>query len=112
MGMQAVGRAAGAIVVRVRRQLPRNRGAWRQGKARLRSRVDIDQRRQIREMIVQCVAVCGADHFLYAVSRRSAGRAPAFSALGAMLLGTIVTRAVRRRSRRTRAAAPGNNDKK
>jgi K(+)-stimulated pyrophosphate-energized sodium pump len=77
MGMTAVGRAAGSVVVEVRRQFREIPGIM-QGTA-------------IREMIVPSLLPVLAPIILFVVISLVAGRAAAFSALGAMLLGTIVT---------------------
>jgi K(+)-stimulated pyrophosphate-energized sodium pump len=92
LGMQAVGRSAGAIVVEVRRQFREIAGIMEgTGKPDYGRAVDMLTRAAIREMIVPSLLPVLAPIVLYIVITLIAGRAAAFSALGAMLLGTIVT---------------------
>jgi K(+)-stimulated pyrophosphate-energized sodium pump len=92
MGMTAVGRAAGGIVNEVRRQFREIPGIM-QGTAKpdYGRAVDMLTRAAIREMIVPSLLPVLAPIVLYIVVRLVAGQAAAFGALGAMLLGTIVT---------------------
>jgi len=92
LGMTAVGRAAGSIVVEVRRQFREIPGIM-EGRAKpdYGLAVDLLTRAAIREMIVPSLLPVAAPIALYIVIGLIAGRSAAFSALGAMLLGTIVT---------------------
>src|SRR5271167_3739869 len=92
LGMTAVGRAAGSVVIEVRRQFREIPGIM-QGKAKpdYGLAVDLLTRAAIREMIVPSLLPVLAPIVLYIVISIIAGRAAGFTALGAMLLGTIVT---------------------
>ncbi len=92
LGMTAVGRAAGSVVEEVRRQFRENSGIMA-GTSRpdYKRAVDMLTRAAIREMIIPSLLPVLAPVVLYFVVEAIAGRSAAFSALGAMLLGVIVT---------------------
>jgi K(+)-stimulated pyrophosphate-energized sodium pump len=92
LSMTAVGRAAEAVVAEVRRQFRENPGIMTyEVKPDYGRAVDILTRAAIREMIVPSLLPVASPIVLFFVIRAIAGKAEAFSALGAMLMGVIVT---------------------
>ena len=92
MGMQAVGRAGGAVVIEVRRQFKKWPGIMKnKQKPDYRNAVDILTKAAIKEMIIPSLLPVLSPIVLYVVIYKIAGTSSALSALGAMLLGVIVT---------------------
>jgi len=90
--MQSVGRAAGAIVEEVRRQFKADPGIMK-GTSRpdYAKAVDLLTGAAIKEMIKPSLLPIFAPIVLFFAVKFTAGNAAAVSALGAMLLGVIVT---------------------
>jgi K(+)-stimulated pyrophosphate-energized sodium pump len=92
MGMTAVGRAAGDVVIDVREQFRSNPGIMdgtsRPNYART---VDLVTKAAIKEMIIPSLLPVLAPIVVYFVIAAVAGREQGFAALGALLLGVIVS---------------------
>ena len=92
MGMQAVGRAGGAVVVEVRRQFKKIPGIMkRKAKPDYGRLVDLLTKAAIKEMIVPSLLPVLSPIVLYFIILQIGGQAAALSAVGAMLLGVIIT---------------------
>jgi K(+)-stimulated pyrophosphate-energized sodium pump len=92
LGMTAVGRAAGDVVIDVREQFASNKGIMdgtsRPNYART---VDLVTKAAIKEMIVPSLLPVLAPIAVYFVIAAIGGREQGFAALGALLLGVIVS---------------------
>ncbi|MEQ9135358.1 MAG: sodium-translocating pyrophosphatase [Thalassobaculum sp.] len=92
LGMQAVGRAGGAVVEEVRRQFREKPGIMKgTDKPDYARCVDMLTKAAIKEMIAPSLLPVLAPPVVYFVILWVAGQSAAFTTVGAMLLGTIVT---------------------
>ncbi len=92
MGMQAVGRAGGAVVIEVRRQFKKIPGIMKgKRKPDYGRLVDLLTKAAIKEMVIPSLLPVLSPIILYFIILFIGGQVAALSALGAMLLGVIVT---------------------
>ena len=92
IAMTAVGRAAGAVVEEVRRQFKEKPGIMEgKDKPDYGRAVDMLTKAAIKEMIVPSMLPVLSPLVCYGVVYLIAGKSAAFSAVGAMLLGVIIT---------------------
>ena len=92
MGMTAVGRAAGEVVTDVRDQFAKNPGIMTyETKPDYARTVDLVTKAAIKEMILPSLLPVLAPIVVYFAIYAVAGQADAFAALGALLLGVIVS---------------------
>jgi len=92
MGMTAVGRAAGSVVEEVRRQFKADPGIMAgTSKPDYARAVDMLTKAAIKEMIIPSLLPVLSPIVLYFAVLAIADKSAAFSAVGAMLLGVIVT---------------------
>ena len=92
MGMTAVGRAAGSVVEEVRRQFKADPGILKgTSKPDYARAVDMLTKSAIKEMVIPSMLPVLTPILCFFIINAIDGKAAAFSTLGAMLLGTIVT---------------------
>tara|TARA_B100000941_G_scaffold290562_1_gene273576 strand:- start:1124 stop:3214 length:2091 start_codon:yes stop_codon:yes gene_type:complete len=92
MGMQAVGRAGGAVVIEVRRQFKKIPGIMKgKRKPDYGRLVDLLTKAAIKEMVIPSLLPVLSPIVLYLIILIIGGQEAALSSLGAMLLGVIVT---------------------
>ena len=90
--MTAVGRAASSVVLEVRKQFKENKGIMTgKTKPNYGRTVDLLTKSAIKEMVIPSLLPVLAPILFYFIIEFVSSRAEAFIALGAMLLGVIVT---------------------
>ena len=92
MGMQAVGRAGGAVVIEVRRQFKKFPGIMKKKqKPDYAKLVDLLTIAAIKEMIIPSLLPVLSPIVLYFIINAIGGQVAALASVGAMLLGVIIT---------------------
>ncbi len=92
MGMQAVGRAGGAVVIEVRRQFKKFPGIMKKKqKPDYAKLVDLLTVAAIKEMIIPSLLPVLSPIILYFIIYYIGGQVAALASVGAMLLGVIIT---------------------
>ena len=92
MGMQAVGRAGGAVVIEVRRQFKKYPGIMKKTqKPDYAKLVDLLTVAAIKEMIIPSLLPVLSPIVLYFIIFSIGGQVAALASVGAMLLGVIIT---------------------
>ena len=92
MGMQAVGRAGGAVVIEVRRQFKKFPGIMKKTqKPDYAKLVDLLTVAAIKEMIIPSLLPVLSPIVLYFIIYSIGGQVAALASVGAMLLGVIIT---------------------
>ncbi len=92
MGMQAVGRAGGAVVIEVRRQFKKIPGIMKgKRKPDYGKLVDLLTKAAIKEMVIPSLLPVLSPILVYFIILPIGGTEAALACLGAMLLGVIVT---------------------
>jgi len=91
MSMRAVGRAAGAVVIEVRRQFKKIPGIMKRKRKPDYGKLDLLTKAAIKEMIIPSLLPVLSPIILYFIILMIGGIEAALSAVGGMLLGVIIT---------------------